>query len=109
LKTVVGIRYATNAIGVPLPTGHRPVRRFQETGQFTRRPGSGRKRAITHRNDRFLNNNGVPLFLKVGVQGCIFKMCRNFTYEVVGRRRLKAIKKNCTSKIKSFYFLTENV
>jgi hypothetical protein len=28
------------------------------------------------------------------IQGCIFKMCRNFTYEVVGqRRRLKAIKK----------------
>jgi hypothetical protein len=28
------------------------------------------------------------------IQGCIFKICRNFTYEVVGqRRRLKAIKK----------------
>jgi hypothetical protein len=28
------------------------------------------------------------------IQGCIFKMCPSFTYEVVGqRRRLKAIKK----------------
>jgi hypothetical protein len=70
---VVGIRYATNAIGVPLTTGHRAVRRFQETGQVTRRPGSGRKRATTHRNNRFFNNNGVPLFLPVGVQWCIFK------------------------------------
>jgi hypothetical protein len=62
------IRYAANAIGVPLTTtGQKAVRRFQETGQFTRRPGSGRKRATTHRDDRFLNNNGVPLFLPVGV------------------------------------------
>jgi hypothetical protein len=30
----------------------------------------------------------------IGIQGCIFKMWRNFTYEGVGqRRRLKAIKK----------------
>jgi hypothetical protein len=46
-------------------------------------------------------------FIKYGIQGCIFKMCQNFAYEVVGqRRRLKAIKKNCTSTIMSFYFLT---
>jgi hypothetical protein len=33
------------------------------------------------------------------LQGCILKMCRNFTYEVVGqRRRLKATIKNRTSK-----------
>jgi hypothetical protein len=32
---------------------------------------------------------------------CILKMCRSFTYEIVGqRRRLKAVKKNFTSKIK---------
>jgi hypothetical protein len=46
------IRYAANAIGAPLTTrvstGHRAVRRFQETSQFTTRPGSGRKRATTH-------------------------------------------------------------
>jgi hypothetical protein len=60
-------RYAANAIEAPLTSGHRAVRRFQETGQYTRRPGSGRKRATTHRDDRFLNNNGVPLFLPVSV------------------------------------------
>jgi hypothetical protein len=43
------IRYAANAIGAPLTTVHRAIRRFQETGQYTRRPGSGRKRANTHR------------------------------------------------------------
>jgi hypothetical protein len=26
-------------------------------------------------------------FIKHDIQGCIFKMCRNFTYEVVGQRR----------------------
>jgi hypothetical protein len=39
------------------------------------------------------NVSGVH-FIKYDIQGCIFKMCRNFTYEVVGqRRKLKAIKK----------------
>jgi transposase len=60
------IRYVANAIGAPFITDHRAVRRFQETGQYTRRPGSGRKRATTLRDDRFLNNNGVSLFLPVG-------------------------------------------
>jgi hypothetical protein len=59
--------YAANAIEAPLASGYRAVRTFQETGQYTRRPGSGRKRATTHRDDRFLNNNGVPLFLPVSV------------------------------------------
>jgi hypothetical protein len=40
-------------------------------------------------------------FYKIRYTRCIFKICRNFTYEVVGqRRRLKAVKKKCTSKIK---------
>jgi hypothetical protein len=40
-------------------------------------------------------------FYKIRYTGCILKICRNFTYEVVGqRRRLKAVKKNFTSKIK---------
>jgi hypothetical protein len=39
------------------------------------------------------------------VQGCIFKMCRNFTYEVVGqRRRLKAIKKIVPQKLNVILF-----
>jgi hypothetical protein len=50
------LRYAANAIEAPLASGHRAVRRFQEIGQYTKRPGSGRKRATTHRDDRFLNN-----------------------------------------------------
>jgi hypothetical protein len=34
------------------------------------------------------------------ITGCIFKMCRNFTDEVVEqRRRLKALKKKCSSKL----------
>jgi hypothetical protein len=61
------LRYAANAIEAPLAIDHRAVRRFQEIGQYTKRPGSGRKRATTHRDDRFLNNNGVPLFLPVSV------------------------------------------
>jgi hypothetical protein len=40
-------RYAANAIEAPLASGHRAVRRFQETCKYTRRPGSGRKRANT--------------------------------------------------------------
>jgi hypothetical protein len=39
-------------------------------------------------------------FIKHDIQGCIFKMCRNFTYELMEqRRRLKAIKKNVVQKI----------
>jgi hypothetical protein len=42
----------------------------------------------------------VPEIPQLYLQGCILKMCRNFTYEVVGqRRRLKATIKNRTSKI----------
>jgi hypothetical protein len=43
-------------------------------------------------------------FIKHDIQGCIFKMCRNFTYEVVGqRRKLKAIKQNCSAKNKCHF------
>jgi hypothetical protein len=43
----------------------------------------------------------VPEIPQLYLQGCILKMCRNFTYEVVGqRRRLKATIKNRTSKNK---------
>jgi hypothetical protein len=60
---------------------------------------------------KYLKNsksNGVHL-LKYDIQGCMFKMCPNFTYEVVGqRRRLKAIKKYCTSKIKCHFIFWQN-
>jgi hypothetical protein len=51
-------RYAANAIEASLASRHRAVRRFQKTDL---------KRATTYRDDRFLNNNGVPLFLPVSV------------------------------------------
>jgi hypothetical protein len=39
-------------------------------------------------------------FYKIRYTGCILKICRNFTYEVVGqRRRLKAVKKNLPQKL----------
>jgi hypothetical protein len=71
VKDCCCFRYAASAIEAPLVSGHRAVRRFQETGQYTRRPGSGRKRATTHRDERFLNNNGVPLFLPVSLDNSI--------------------------------------
>jgi hypothetical protein len=48
-------------------------------------------------------------FIKHHLQGCIFKMCQNFTYGVVGqRRKLKAIKNKCSRKNKChLIFLTE--
>jgi hypothetical protein len=50
------------------------------------------------------NRIGVH-FMKYDIQGCIFKMCRNFTYEVVEqRRRLKAIKKNVPQKLNVILF-----
>jgi hypothetical protein len=51
------------------------------------------------------NIQKILLFLKYDIQGCIFKMCRNFTYEVVGqRRRLKAIKKTVPQKLNVILF-----
>jgi hypothetical protein len=39
-------------------------------------------------------------FIKYDIQGRISKMCRNFTYKVVGqRRKLKAIKKIVPQKL----------
>jgi transposase len=51
------IRYAANAIKATVTPVHRAIRRFHETGQYTRRPGSGRRKATTHRDDRFLVSN----------------------------------------------------
>jgi hypothetical protein len=50
------------------------------------------------------NRIGVH-FIKYDIQGCIFKICRNFTYEVVGqRRRLKAIKIIVSQKLNVILF-----
>jgi hypothetical protein len=46
--------------------------------------------------DFFCNQRRIGLhFIKYDIQGCIIKIYRNFTYEVLGqRRRLKATIKN---------------
>jgi hypothetical protein len=50
------------------------------------------------------NRIGVH-FIKYDIEGCIFKICRDFTCKVVGqRRRLKAIKKIVPQKIRLFIF-----
>jgi hypothetical protein len=51
---------------------------------------------VTSRKYALKQGNRIGVhFIKYNIQRCIFKMCRNFTYEVVGqRRRLKTIKKN---------------
>jgi hypothetical protein len=49
-------RYAANDIEASLANRHRAVRGFQKTDW---------KRATTYRDDRFLNNNGVQLVMKV--------------------------------------------
>lgn len=48
------IRYISNALGYSRSAIHRALVRYRETNSFTRRPGSGRKRATTVHDDRFL-------------------------------------------------------
>lgn len=85
------IRYAARAIHASYTTVHRAVLRFQETQSYTRRPGSGRPRATTARDDRFLVN------LVLRNRHSTAPMARNRLAEVRGnnvsdrtvRRRLK--------------------
>lgn len=48
------VRYAARAIGKPETTVRRAVQRYRETHMYTRRRGSGRPRATSARDDRFL-------------------------------------------------------
>lgn len=48
------IRYAARTVRAAYTTVHRAIVRFRETHTYTRRPGSGRPRATTTRDDRFL-------------------------------------------------------
>jgi hypothetical protein len=49
-------------------------------------------------------------FYKILYTRCIFKMCQNFTYEVVGqRRRLKAFLKNRSSKNKCHFIFWHRI
>ena len=47
-------RQAANALGVSQSVIGRAVQRYQETGQYTRRPGQGRPRSTTPGQDRYL-------------------------------------------------------
>ena len=47
-------RYVTDRIGALIGSIHRAVQRFWEFNMFSRRPGSGRKRSSTERDDRFM-------------------------------------------------------
>ena len=48
------LRYAARTIGAPYTTVQEAVKRFRETQSYSRRPGSGRKRITSGRDDRFL-------------------------------------------------------
>ncbi|PSN44370.1 hypothetical protein C0J52_10935 [Blattella germanica] len=67
------IRYIANVLGVARSTVHDAIKRYQETGEYCSRPGSGRPRATNNRYDRvivlimlrdrkqdFLNNYNEP-------------------------------------------------
>lgn len=47
-------RYVSRSLGIPETTVRRVVQRYRETGRYTRRPGSGRPRATSSREDRFV-------------------------------------------------------
>jgi transposase len=48
------IRYAARTLGFPYTNLQRAITRYRETHEFTRRPGSGRRRITSARDDRFL-------------------------------------------------------
>ena len=50
-------RRIARMLGVPRTTVRDAIRRFRETGSYTRRPGQGRHRCTSARDDRFLVSN----------------------------------------------------
>jgi hypothetical protein len=55
---------------------------------------------VTYRKYALKQGNRIGVhFIKHDIQGCIFKICRNFTYEVVEQRK----RKNCRSKNKCHF------
>ena len=46
--------YIANALNFAKSTAHDSLRRFQESGSYNRRPGSGRKRSTTEGKDGFI-------------------------------------------------------
>lgn len=50
-------RYVAQTLRIPRSTVQRVYQRYRETGGYSRRPGSGRKRATSARDDRFIVSN----------------------------------------------------
>lgn len=50
-------RRIARTLGVPRTTIRDAIRRFRETGSYTRRPGQGRHRCTSARDDRFIVSN----------------------------------------------------
>lgn len=50
-------RRIARTLGVPRTTVRDAIRRFRETGSYTRRPGQGRHRCTSARDDRFIVSN----------------------------------------------------
>jgi transposase len=48
------VRYIAEALGFPRSTVNNVIRRFNQTGSYKRRPGSGPKRCTDERDDRFM-------------------------------------------------------
>ena len=48
------IRYIANVLGRARSTIHDAISRFRETGEYVRRPGSGRARVTNQRDDHFI-------------------------------------------------------
>jgi transposase len=48
------IREAANSLGFARSSVHRAVLRFRQTGGYTRRPGSGRRRSTSARDNRYI-------------------------------------------------------
>lgn len=47
-------RYAARIVGLPETTVRRAIQRYRETGQYSRRPGSGSSRIMQNIDDRFI-------------------------------------------------------
>ena len=75
------IRYIANVLGRARSTIHDAISRFRQTGEYVRRPGSGRARVTNQRDDHFialtaLRHRAVTLVVDLklyGVQECLYE------------------------------------
>ncbi|PSN41905.1 hypothetical protein C0J52_06804 [Blattella germanica] len=68
------LRYAARTIGAPYTTVQEAVKRFRETQSYSRRPGSGRKRITSGRDDRSSARSTLnTIFAEVNIPfDCLF-------------------------------------